>query len=119
MLRMGVIGVGSMGQNHARIYSEMDCLEGVYDAFAEKIIAANKGGYLEIQGHTDNIGSESYNLSLGYKRAEKVMNYLASEKGFPLHRMNVTSYGEYKPIADNGTSEGRAQNRRVALVLMR
>ena len=89
------------------------------DAFAEKVIAKNVGAYLEIQGHTDNIGSESYNLSLGYKRAEKVMKYLSSEKGFPLHRMNVTSYGEYKPIADNSTREGRAKNRRVALVLMK
>jgi outer membrane protein OmpA-like peptidoglycan-associated protein len=47
------------------------------------------------------------------------MKYFASEKGFPLHRMNVTSYGEYKPIADNSTREGRAQNRRVALVLLK
>ncbi len=89
------------------------------DAFAEKVIKKNIGAYVEIQGYTDNIGSESYNLSLGYKRAKGVMDYLASEKGFPLHRMNVTSYGEYKPIADNSTREGRAQNRRVALVLMK
>jgi len=96
-----------------------DEAEAALDAFAAKVIADNKGVYLEIQGHTDNIGSESYNLNLGYKRAEHVMKYLASEKGFPLHRMNVTSYGESKPIADNSTREGRAQNRRVALVLMK
>jgi len=89
------------------------------DAFAKKVISKNVGAYVEVQGYTDNIGSESYNLSLGYKRAKKVMDYLAAEKGFPLHRMNVTSYGEYKPIADNSTREGRAQNRRVALVLMK
>jgi outer membrane protein OmpA-like peptidoglycan-associated protein len=100
-------------------YSLSDEAKAALDAFAEKVVAKNVGAYLEIQGHTDNIGSESYNLSLGYKRAEKVMKYLASEKGFPLHRMNVTSYGEYKPIADNSTREGRAQNRRVALVLMK
>ena len=96
-----------------------DEAEAALDAFAAKIKGENKNVYVEIQGHTDNIGSESYNLSLGYKRAEKVMKYLASEKGFPLHRMNVTSYGEYKPIADNGSSAGRARNRRVALVLMK
>ena len=100
-------------------YKLSDEAKAALDAFASKVVAKNKGAYLEIQGHTDNIGSESYNLSLGYKRAEKVMKYLASEKGFPLHRMNVTSYGEYKPIADNSTREGRAQNRRVALVLMK
>jgi outer membrane protein OmpA-like peptidoglycan-associated protein len=100
-------------------YKLSDEAKAAIDAFAEKVVAKNVGAYLEIQGHTDNIGSESYNLSLGYKRAEQVMKYLASEKGFPLHRMNVTSYGEYKPIADNSTREGRAQNRRVALVLMK
>jgi peptidoglycan-associated lipoprotein len=89
------------------------------DAFADKMISENKGVYVEIQGHTDNIGSESYNLKLGYKRAEQVMNYLATQKGLPLHRMNVTSYGEYKPIADNSTSAGRSQNRRVALVVLK
>jgi outer membrane protein OmpA-like peptidoglycan-associated protein len=89
------------------------------DSFASDIIAKNKGVFIEIQGHTDSTGSESYNLQLGYKRAEQVMNYLATEKGFPLHRMNVTSYGEFKPIADNATREGRAQNRRVALVVLK
>jgi len=100
-------------------YSLSDEAKAAIDDFAEKVLAKNVGAYVEIQGYTDNIGSESYNLSLGYKRAEQVMKYLASEKGFPLYRMNVTSYGEYKPIADNSTREGRAQNRRVALVLMK
>ncbi len=100
-------------------YALSDEAKAALDAFAAQVIKKNVGAYLEIQGYTDNVGSESYNLSLGYKRAEKVMNYLATEKGFPLYRMNVTSYGEYKPIADNSTREGRAQNRRVALVLMR
>ena len=100
-------------------YKLSDEAKAALDTFAAKVIKKNVGAYLEIQGFTDNIGSESYNLSLGYKRAEKVMKYLATEKGFPLHRMNVTSFGEYKPIADNSTREGRAQNRRVALVLMK
>ena len=88
------------------------------DAFAELVMAVEGHAYIEIQGHTDNIGSESYNLKLGYKRAEHVMRYLNMEKGIPLFRMNVISYGEYKPIADNSTREGRAQNRRVTLVAM-
>lgn len=89
------------------------------DSFAAKVKEMNRGVYIEIQGHTDSIGSEQYNLKLGYQRAEQVMSYLRTQHGFPLHRMNVTSYGEYKPIADNGTSEGRAQNRRVALVVLK
>ena len=88
------------------------------DAFAAKVKADNKNVYIEIQGHTDNVGSEKYNLKLGYDRAEAVMNYLQMQHGFPVHRMNVTSYGEFKPVADNATKEGRAQNRRVALVVL-
>ncbi len=89
------------------------------DDFAAKVKSENADVYVEIQGHTDNIGTEKYNLELGYKRAEQVMRYLNMEKGFPLHRMNVISYGEYKPVADNSTKEGRAQNRRVTLVVMK
>ena len=88
------------------------------DAFAAKVKSENANAYVEIQGHTDNIGSEKYNLELGYKRAEQVMRYLNMEQGIALSRMNVISYGEYKPIADNKTREGRAQNRRVTLVVL-
>ena len=88
------------------------------DAFADKIAKENKNVYIEIQGHTDNIGSAAYNLKLGQARAETVMRYLNMQHGFPLHRMNVISYGDTKPIADNKTKAGRAQNRRVALVVL-
>lgn len=88
------------------------------DAFAAKVKAENKNVYIEIQGHTDNIGSEKYNLELGYARANKVMQYLSMDHGFALHRMNVISYGEYKPITDNNSKDGRAQNRRVTMVVL-
>jgi len=84
------------------------------DEFAEKLKGENKNVYVEIQGHTDNVGSESYNLQLGEKRAEAVRRYL-STKGIALHRMNVISYGETEPVADNSNRDGRAQNRRVVL----
>jgi outer membrane protein OmpA-like peptidoglycan-associated protein len=99
-------------------YALSDEAKAALDAFANKLKQENDGVWIEIQGHTDNIGSEKYNLELGYKRAEQVMQYLAREHNAPLHRMNVISYGEYKPIADNDTREGRAQNRRVALVVL-
>jgi len=86
--------------------------------FAAVALAIEGDAFIEIQGHTDSIGSESYNLELGYKRAESAMRYLNMEQGIPLFRMNVISYGEFKPIADNATKEGRAQNRRVTLVAM-
>lgn len=88
------------------------------DAFAAVVKAVEGHAYIEIQGHTDNIGSEGYNLKLGYKRAEHAMRYLNMEQGIPLFRMNVISYGEYKPVGDNSTKAGRAQNRRVTLVAM-
>jgi peptidoglycan-associated lipoprotein len=88
------------------------------DAFAKRIKDENKNVYIEVQGNTDSIGTEQYNLVLGQARAETVMRYLAMQHGFPLNRMNAISYGEYKPMADNKTSAGRAKNRRVTLVVM-
>lgn len=88
------------------------------DRFAEALKSENKGIYVEIQGHTDAVGQEAYNEELGQERAEAVRRYLNREHGIPLHRMNVISYGESAPMSDNGTREGRAQNRRVALVVL-
>lgn len=99
-------------------YNLTDADKAALDAFAGKVKSADKNVFIEIQGHTDSIGSEKVNLELGYKRAHHVLRYLNMEHGFALHRMNVISYGEMKPIADNDTKEGRAQNRRVALVVM-
>jgi peptidoglycan-associated lipoprotein len=88
------------------------------DEFAAKIKQDNKNVYVEIQGHTDNVGSEKYNEELGLLRAESVRRYLNQKQSFPLHRINVISYGESSPVADNKTREGRSQNRRVALVVL-
>ena len=87
--------------------------------FAWKIKGDDEDVFLEIQGHTDNSGPEAYNMLLGYKRAQEVMRYLNVQHGFPLQRMNVISYGETEPIADNSTIEGRAKNRRVTLVVLK
>lgn len=88
------------------------------DAFAARLKSENKGVYVEVQGHTDSVGSEQYNLSLGQARADAALHYLAMQGGLPLHRMNSISYGEYKPVADNKTADGRAKNRRVTLVVL-
>jgi outer membrane protein OmpA-like peptidoglycan-associated protein len=76
-------------------------------------LSENKPVFLEIQGHTDSSGDESWNLLLGERRAERVRRYLNTQHGIPLHRMSVISYGESKPVSDNGDREGRAKNRRV------
>lgn len=88
------------------------------DDFAAKIKAENRNVYIEIQGHTDNSGPEYANLRMGEQRAEAVRRYLAIKHGFALHRMNVISYGESAPIASNKTRAGRAENRRVTLVVL-
>lgn len=91
--------------------------KGALDQFVQKLIADNKGVYLEIQGHTDNVGPADYNLILGKRRADAVMEYLYKQYHIPLHRMQVISLGLSVPIADNGTKEGRAQNRRVEILV--
>lgn len=88
------------------------------DSFCNNIKAANKDIYIEIQGHTDSIGTERYNLLLGKARAEMVKRYLHMEHGIPLHRVSSFSYGESRPIADNTTPANRAKNRRVTLVVI-
>ena len=87
------------------------------DAFVQRLIEENKGIYLEIQGHTDSTGEESYNLLLGKRRAEAVMEYLYKQYHIPLHRMQVFSFGSSAPVGDNKTKEGRAQNRRVEILV--
>jgi OOP family OmpA-OmpF porin len=69
---------------------------------------------LSIEGHTDDVGKDEYNLTLSQKRTESVKRYLMS-KGIAETRLTATGYGETKPIADNTTSAGRAKNRRVEL----
>ncbi len=89
------------------------------DTFSGDLVARNEAVYIEIQGHTDSTGSEQYNLELGARRAESVLRYLNSEHGLPLHRLSAISYGETAPLAENSTREARAQNRRVALVVLK
>jgi outer membrane protein OmpA-like peptidoglycan-associated protein len=78
----------------------------------------NSTVWVEIQGHSDNSGPEEYNLERAGARAEAVRRYLAVHEAVPLEWMSVFSYGESIPIADNITREGRAQNRRVTLVVI-
>jgi outer membrane protein OmpA-like peptidoglycan-associated protein len=67
-----------------------------------------------VEGHTDSIGSDAYNMALSKRRAEAVVSYLAS-KGLDRSRATVVGLGESQPVADNATEAGRAQNRRVVI----
>ena len=85
------------------------------DQLVQQLKAEPNGGFIEIEGHTDNTGGKDYNHQLGLDRAENVKRYLYEQHQVPLHKINVISYGEDKPIAPNNTRDGRAQNRRVVI----
>lgn len=85
--------------------------------FVTKLTSDNKNVYVEIQGHTDSTGGDAYNMRLGEQRAEAVRLFM-NRKGVPLNRMATISYGDTSPVAPNSTRAGRAQNRRVVLIVM-
>ena len=85
------------------------------DEMMQQIKADPKGAFFEIAGYTDSVGDKTYNEKLGLERAEVVKRYLYEQHQIPLHKMNVISYGEENPVAENKTRTGRAQNRRVVI----
>lgn len=74
---------------------------------------------IELDGHTDNTGNSTVNLDLSGRRAVAVRDYFAQRapKLFPPNRFNIKAYGDTKPVASNATAEGKAQNRRVTVIL--
>ncbi len=88
------------------------------DAMVNNLKADKKAVWVEIEGHTDNVGDAKYNEQLGLMRAEAVKRYLYEKHQVPLHKINVISYGEEKPVAPNNTRDGRAQNRRVVIKVL-
>lgn len=73
---------------------------------------------IEVGGHTDNVGDDSYNLKLSQLRADAVVRHLAS-KGIPVPRVTAKGYGEGKPVSINTTDEGRSFNRRVEFMIVK
>ncbi|MGH9409119.1 MAG: OmpA family protein [Vicinamibacterales bacterium] len=88
------------------------------DQLVAQLKANPNGAYIEIEGHTDNVGPKDVNLRIGLERAEAVRRYLYEHDQVPLHKMNVISYGEENPVAPNKTKSGRAQNRRVVIKVL-
>lgn len=72
-----------------------------------------EGARVEISGHTDNVGTEAYNMDLSYRRALAVNAYLKEHFGYETDQ--IKGYGESRPVASNDTSQGRARNRRVVI----
>jgi outer membrane protein OmpA-like peptidoglycan-associated protein len=80
------------------------------------ILLAYPGLTMQVEGYTDNIGSDDYNQKLSEQRAGAVSDYLVTQ-GVAQTNINATGYGKNDPVADNSTNDGRAQNRRVQLVV--
>jgi peptidoglycan-associated lipoprotein len=88
------------------------------DSMVNQLKTDTKAVWVEIEGHTDSTGDKAYNERLGQMRAEAVKRYLYEKHQVPLHKINVISYGEDKPVAPNNTRDGRAQNRRVVIKVL-
>jgi len=88
------------------------------DNLVSQIKGDPKMYFIEVEGHTDNVGSKPFNEQLGLERAESVKRYLYETHQIPLHKISVISYGEDKPVAPNKTRAGRAQNRRVVIKVL-
>jgi peptidoglycan-associated lipoprotein len=88
------------------------------DKMVTDLKADPKGIFIEIEGHTDNRGTPEVNEKIGLERAEAVKRYLYEQHQVPLHKINIISYGEDKPVAPNNTRDGRAQNRRVVVKVL-
>ena len=88
------------------------------DQMIGQLKTSTQNVYIEVEGHTDNVGSADLNEALGLERAESVKRYLYEQHQVPLHKISVISYGEEKPVAPNNTRAGRAQNRRVVVKVL-
>jgi len=88
------------------------------DRIAMQVAGQRTGYMIELQGFTDNTGSENYNINLSQRRAESVLRYLVT-KNIPLFRVSIVGLGEDNPVAPNNTRQGRDQNRRVEVKLLR
>ena len=88
------------------------------DQMIAELKANPRGNFVEIEGHTDSSGDKMVNQRIGEARAEAVKRYLYETHQVPLHKMNVISWGEDKPVSPNNTRDGRAQNRRVVIRIL-
>jgi len=87
------------------------------DSIASSVGNGN-GFMIELQGYTDARGSEQYNLGLSQRRAESVERYLMTKK-IPLYRISIVGLGKDDPVADNKSEQGRSQNRRVEVRVLK
>jgi OOP family OmpA-OmpF porin len=95
-----------------------DEAKAMLDKIASDLSGQRMGYMVELQGFTDTQGPEQYNIGLSQRRVESVERYLVS-KSIPIFRISVVGLGEDNPVADNKTRQGRAQNRRVEIRVLK
>jgi OOP family OmpA-OmpF porin len=83
-------------------------------AFVKKYLGAN----IRLDGYTDSIGTDAYNIKLSERRAAVVKDYLIKEGGVDSSKITAVGHGKAEPVADNKTAEGRAKNRRVEISIL-
>jgi len=88
------------------------------DQMVAQVKSQKSAIWVEIEGHTDNVGDAAMNERLGLARAEAVKRYLYEQHQVPLHKMNAISFGEEKPVTDNKNRANRSQNRRVVIKVL-
>lgn len=105
------------------VYFEFDKYDFVADALttrytekAKLFMTRNQSAELLIIGHTDNVGTDEYNMELGERRAQSIKNYFG-DMGVSATKSKTVSMGEKEPVDDNRTSEGRAKNRRTEITI--
>jgi outer membrane protein OmpA-like peptidoglycan-associated protein len=76
------------------------------------------GAKIRLDGYTDSIGTDEYNMKLSERRATAVKDYLIKEAGVSSSKITAVGHGEADPVADNKTAEGRAKNRRVEISIL-
>ncbi len=98
-------------------YIIKDSIKPSLDTLA-RALEENRDIYIKIDGYTDFIGTESYNLDLSVKRARAIKNFFVA-RGVVSNNISIEGYGEQNPLASNQTASGRAKNRRVEFIISR
>ena len=83
-----------------------------------QMVTQNHDALILLEGRTDSVGTETYNIQLGERRAEAVKRYLVVDKAIPMYKIHETSFGAAKPVADNKSKEGREKNRAVEVSVL-
>jgi len=113
----GIIIARLTGLNFASGSAELNASTDGLFAKLRRLLSIYPGATVNIEGHTDSKGGDRLNQRLSQNRAQAVMNRIVQDSAFPPDRIAATGFGETRPIANNETEAGRAQNRRIDVLI--